>query len=155
REEARAAADDVVLALVAEDDVAAASALDVVAPVDAGAHVVRLRPEVVGGRVDRQVVARVAASVNELREAPAGTADGPGRREAAERRGGRQVCERCGQLPVTLDDVVPELAEDHVVAGSARDVIVAEAVVVRGLSRKGLVDRPDDLTTDGLGEELV
>src|SRR5204862_6209463 len=104
------AADDVVLAKAAEDDVAAASALDVVLPVRCGLErrVHRQRPERVVG------VAGCAEG-----------ADGVAAEEAVDRA-------------VALDRVVAELAEDHVVAAPAGDVVGAEAREARARLEAGL-----------------
>ncbi len=94
-EEVGAAAHDVVLALVAEDHVAAAAAFDVVASVRT--HQVVLR------RAQVQGVGGVAVGAH-----------------ARAARGG-DVVDRA----VALDGVVAELAEEHVVARAAGDVVVA------------------------------
>ena len=94
-EQAGAAADDVVLSKAAEDDVAAATALNVIVAV-VGVFERGVDPEVaflVAPSVDLDVIVDVAVD-----------------------------------RAVALDDVVAQLAEDHVAAGTAGDVVVAEVV---------------------------
>src|SRR5262249_59461107 len=110
-ERAGAAADDVVLAEVAEDDVLAAAALDVVVAVG-GVGVDR--------RIDTQRIRGIATRADQDLRIDLRRAHEPDARGRVEYAGRPEV-----DRAVAHDDVVAELAEDLVVAAAAGDVVVA------------------------------
>jgi len=115
-EEVGGTAEDVVLAEVAEGDVVAAAAFEVVLAVGGrpveGRHQIEVADQVAGAGVGRVVAA------------------GAGRHAAVRAAGRADVADRgMGEFDaaVALQDVVAELAEDQVVGGAAGQVVVAPA----------------------------
>ena len=135
-EEVRAATDEVVLAQAAEDDVVAASTLDVVLTV--------------GGRLEARAQRERAGRVTHGADAPTGGSRGadpatePAEVERREVRQGRvgDVVDRS----VALDHVVPQLAEEEVVACAPGEVVVSEAARTGGAGvRREVVEQLGDV----------